>query len=74
MLAEIGKQIKAKREELGLSQQALGDRAGVKQSTISELERGIGDPKWLTLQKIFTALNMSLLSIGPVKQKSSETT
>lgn len=39
---EQGKRIKARRKELGLSQQALAQRIGMPQSRVSDLEKGKG--------------------------------
>ena len=37
----IGKRIRKRRHELGLSQRELAHRIGVRQATISDLERGV---------------------------------
>jgi putative transcriptional regulator len=47
------------RDEKGLSQQALGDKAGVRQATISDLESGKAKGvEFQTLEKLAAALGV----------------
>lgn len=56
----IGKSIKEKRIEQGLSQQKLADLIGVTHASISYWENGINIPNVLDVWKIADALNMSI--------------
>ena len=51
--------LKRRRAELGLSQAQLASRAGIEQSQVSKLERGL-DVRLSTLMKILTALDLEL--------------
>ena len=54
----LGNRIRATRDELGLSQQELADRAGVGVNTIIRMERGeLAQKRSTTWAKIETALN-----------------
>ena len=48
------------RARSGLSQRALGDRAGVPQPMISAIERGLQDPRYATLAKLLRACGQEL--------------
>ena len=52
----IGRILRAKRENLGISQEALAERADVDRSYVSILERGLKSPTLETLEKICKAL------------------
>ncbi len=56
----IGKSIKEKRIEQGLSQQKLANMIGVTHASISYWENGINIPNVLDVWKIADALNMSI--------------
>ena len=45
------------REHLGMSQRELEKKSGVRQSEISKIERGEGNPSLKTIEKIMTAIN-----------------
>lgn len=64
----IGVRIRELREEQGISQQVLADSIGVKQTTISEIERGNNKPSWKNLQKLaqFFGVPLSQLIDEPV--------
>lgn len=47
------------REQRGLSQEAVGDRAGMTQSQYARIERGDVDPTIKTLKRLATALEVS---------------
>lgn len=46
----LGQRVRQLREGAGISQAGLGNAIGVRQSTISEIERGENKPSWSTLQ------------------------
>jgi ribosome-binding protein aMBF1 (putative translation factor) len=56
----IGRLIKTRREELGLSRRELGQRADISHSVISRIETGCA-PSLRTLERIGHALDMTLL-------------
>jgi transcriptional regulator with XRE-family HTH domain len=47
------------REERGLSQEAVGDRAGMTQSQYARIERGDVDPTIKTLKRVASALGVT---------------
>jgi transcriptional regulator with XRE-family HTH domain len=47
------------RDERGLSQEAVGDRAGMTQSQYARIERGDVDPTIKTLKRLATALEVT---------------
>ncbi len=55
--------IRRLREQQGLSQQELADRADVAKSTIYEAETARRTPKLKTLEKIATALGVSVAEL-----------
>lgn len=57
-MAEIGKRIKARREEVGLTQEELAIRLGYKsKSTINKIEMGINDINQTKIVAFANALN-----------------
>ena len=52
--------LKAAREEKDMTQQALAERSGIRQSVISRLERGNGNPSVRTLQRLAEGMGMRL--------------
>jgi transcriptional regulator with XRE-family HTH domain len=51
--------LKELREQNGLSQKQLADKAGIGQRTISHLEQGVNKPSWETVQALCQALAIS---------------
>lgn len=60
---EIGMKIRAIRKQKNLTQKQLGERCGIAEPTIRRYELGKLNPKIETLQKIATALEVSLEDI-----------
>jgi transcriptional regulator with XRE-family HTH domain len=56
----LGKNIKNYRLEFGLSQEKLGIAAGLSQTYISEVERGLQNASIKTMDKIAKALGVSI--------------
>lgn len=54
----LGAAIRDARKRLGLSVQALSERAGVSFGLVSQLERGLGNPSLQSLQRLAAALGM----------------
>lgn len=62
----IGEKIKAKRQEKGLTQKALGELAGIAEPTIRRYESGKLNPKMETISKIANGLGVTPAElIGP---------
>jgi transcriptional regulator with XRE-family HTH domain len=61
-LREVGAAVKARREELGLSQQTLSRLAGLSRATINQLERGT--LRDLGVAKLFRLLGLLGLDLG----------
>ena len=59
-LMSIGAIIKKRRSLLGISQQDLSDYSGVGISTVKDLERGVGNPSLLTLQKMLDVVGLEM--------------
>lgn len=57
-MAELGKNLRAARQNLGLTQEEVAERSGVQAGEISRIERGLRDPKVSTLEKIARALEL----------------
>lgn len=60
-LAEIGKQMKIRREFLNLRQEDLAEMSGVNTRTIHQVESGKGNPSIQTLQKLAIIVGMELI-------------
>jgi transcriptional regulator with XRE-family HTH domain len=54
--AEVGKRIRDRRQQMGMSQQALAAAAGITQNGVFRLETGETNPQLSTLQQIASAL------------------
>jgi transcriptional regulator with XRE-family HTH domain len=57
-VAELGKNLRTARQNLGLTQEEVAERSGVQAGEISRIERGLRDPKVSTLEKIARALEL----------------
>jgi transcriptional regulator with XRE-family HTH domain len=63
LLLPLGKAIRDRREELGISQERLAEEAGFDRTYISMLERGTRNPSFLNLIKIASGLKTSVSKI-----------
>lgn len=63
---QIGTHIRRNRKRLGLSQRELGDRAGLRQETISLIENGNAATRMDTMLAVLAALDLEL-AIGSRK-------
>lgn len=60
-MTHIGKKIKNRRKEIGMSQDELADRMGYKsRSTIAKIEKGVNDVTQTNIVKFAEVLNTSL--------------
>ncbi|MBI4261472.1 MAG: cupin domain-containing protein [Actinobacteria bacterium] len=64
---ELGRRIRTLREEKGLSLRAVSDAAGVSESFLSQVERGVASPSVASLRRLAEALGESVGSFfeGP---------
>lgn len=56
----LGRAIRLRREELGLTQEALADFAALDPTSVRGLERGIANPTWDVADRIARALGLAL--------------
>ena len=68
----IGKKIAALRKANRISSTLLAERAGVAQSSISNLENGQHSPSLETILKICDVLNVSLRDLSPEEDLTPE--
>jgi len=59
--ADLIHQLKARREVLSLTQEALADLSGVGLRTLKQLESGKGNPTLLTIEKLADVLGLELI-------------
>ena len=65
--AEIGKEIRLRRESLGVTLQQLADLTGIGINTLSRLERGVGG---VTLKTLLTVVQTLGLKLGIEAERS----
>lgn len=74
----FGVRLKAARTGAGLTQKELGSRSGMDQSVISNLERGVHEPRLTTIERLAEGLELStavlLTGSGAVKADTAERT
>jgi transcriptional regulator with XRE-family HTH domain len=58
-VGNLGKNLRATRKKMGLSQVALAQRSGLEQGEISRIERGLRDPQISTVEKLAAAVEMA---------------
>jgi transcriptional regulator with XRE-family HTH domain len=58
VVAQLGRNVRAIRIEIGISQEELAFRAGLKRSYLSDLERGTRNPTVRALGRIADALEV----------------
>ncbi len=56
----LGRAVRLRREEIGLSQEALADAADLDATSIRGLERGIANHTWDVADRVSRALGLSL--------------
>lgn len=66
-LIRIGKLVKHKRQQLGLSQDDFSEKAGLHRTYISQFELGLRNPTFTTLVKICDALGVELKELLNMK-------
>lgn len=58
LLADLGSVVKALRHEADLTQKQLGERTGLHDTYISQIECGAGNPAWTTLSRLCEGLGV----------------
>lgn len=58
-LRSFAARVKAERQRLNLTQEALGQAAGITSSEISRIERGAREPRLLTVFRLARALDLT---------------
>lgn len=57
-MGNLGKNLRAARKRLGLTQEEVAERSGVQAGEVSRIERGKRDPQVSTLEKLAEALEV----------------
>jgi DNA-binding XRE family transcriptional regulator len=60
----VGRAISLRRLELGLTQEALADAAGISERRLREIEAGKGNPSWHVADCIARALDWSIADLA----------
>ena len=56
----FGTAVKFRREDLGLTQEALADKAGIHRTYLSDVERGSRNLSLVNIEKLAASLSLSL--------------
>ena len=59
----FGDAVRARREELGLTQEDLADKAGIHRTYLSDVERGTRNLSLVNIERLASALSMSLVEL-----------
>jgi len=62
-MLEVGRKIRVRRLQAGLTLQSLARAVGVSQSLISQVERGLASPSITTLRRIAAALDVPIAAL-----------
>lgn len=57
-MGDFGKNLRAARKKLDLTQEEVAQRSGVEQGEVSRIERGIRDPQISTVEKLAAAVEV----------------
>ncbi len=57
-MGNLGKNLRAAREKLELTQEQVAERSGVQAGEVSRIERGLRDPQVSTLEKLAAAVEL----------------
>jgi transcriptional regulator with XRE-family HTH domain len=57
-VGKFGKNLRAARKKLGLTQEEVAERSGVQAGEVSRIERGKRDPQISTLEKLAAAVEL----------------
>jgi transcriptional regulator with XRE-family HTH domain len=70
--AELGRRLRGVRVQQGRSLRDVGDAAGVSESFMSQVERGLTSPSVITLRRIAYALNVHIVELLAAEDGSSQ--
>lgn len=59
----FGTAVKFRREELGLTQEDLAEKAGIHRTYLSDIERGTRNLSLINIEKLAAALSMSMAKL-----------
>jgi transcriptional regulator with XRE-family HTH domain len=65
----LGNAIRELRKKQGASQESLATEAGITPNMLSLIERGEGNPSWVTLRGIAAALGISVSELAKRAEK-----
>jgi len=65
----LGKAIRQLRQKRGLTQVALGEKAGITGRSLSLIERGHANPTWGPVKAIAEALGVSMGGLGKLSDR-----
>jgi transcriptional regulator with XRE-family HTH domain len=68
----LGKAIRELRKKKGTTQEDLAKDAGVSRNMLSQIERGEGNPSWVTLRGIAAALGVSVAKLAGAAERLEE--
>jgi transcriptional regulator with XRE-family HTH domain len=57
-VGNLGKNLRAARKKLSLTQEDVAERSGLEQGEVSRIERGLRDPQVSTLEKLGAAVEV----------------
>jgi transcriptional regulator with XRE-family HTH domain len=60
----LGRAIRLRREEIGLTQEALADATRLDATSIRGLERGVANPTWDAVDRVSRALGLALYELA----------
>ena len=65
----LGRAIRELRHKKGVSLEMLAGEAGITRNMLSLIERGQGNPSWVTVRGIAAALDMSVSGLAKAAEK-----
>ena len=71
-IAAFGGQLRRLRQEAGLSQRGLGERAGLTREHVAKLERGLQVPRRVTLERLAGGLGVDLAELVAPRYRGAE--
>ena len=66
----FGFAVKARREELGLTQEELAHRAGIHRTYLSDVERGARNLSLVNIERLAAALSLSMSELFGLVEKA----
>jgi HTH-type transcriptional regulator / antitoxin HipB len=62
---DLATYVRTRRRELGLSQEQLGERAGLRRATVTDIEQARSHPSFATATALLAALGVTLTTYVP---------